>query len=86
MSVNDVAKSLDDLVRVEVFNFASFIAGRTNGTGSGTTGDDFKRHRTLGQARAAISAYRSNVHGGRANLNVAVYAWDVGTGTWVAVQ
>ena len=75
MRATDIAENLADLSPVEVYGFASYLEGRSNGTGSNY--GEYKRHKTLGHAKAAIA--HSNVRPGERRL----YEWD-GTG-WVEI-
>lgn len=83
MTKNDTAKSLAELSpQGEWYGYASYIEGRTNGTGSNHDGD-FKRHKTLGHAKSAVAPWFDGQQ-----RKTAVYQW-VGTledGYWVGVD
>ena len=70
----DIAKELADLSPHEFYGFASYMKGRTNG--NGWSNGDYKRHKTLGQAKSSIS-----YGGGFERL----YEWSVETSAWVEI-
>ena len=77
MNAADIAENLADLSPIEVYGFASYLEGRSNGNGSNY--GEYKRHKTLGHAKAAIA--HSNVRPGERRL----YRWDDESGAWVEI-
>ena len=74
MTKADTAAKLEELSPYgEYFPWATEITGRTNGSGW-NGGQDFKRHRTLAQARSAITTYFSN--GGNKSAKTGIYRWN----------
>ena len=77
MTNGDIASELGDLSPFEFYPFASFLEGRTNG--QGWNYGEYKRHKTLGHAKAAIS--HTNVRSGERRL----YRWSEESESWVEV-
>lgn len=94
---SEVSKTLEDLNPVEEYPYATYIEGRTHGSGW-AGGDDYKRHLTLAQAKSAVTlAQRSSsivvrdedgkVTGQRAP-ETRIYRWSQPTpseGKWLEV-
>ena len=80
MSNKDVAKSLEDLSPIEFYEYASYVPGRTNGSGW-NGGTDFKRHPQLHHAKVAVKAVRNRP-------DTKIYRWvgDVFTGKWEEID
>jgi hypothetical protein len=78
----DKSKSLDELSPTDWFPYATYIPGRTNGDGW-NGGYDYRRHKTLGQAKSAISGSRFNSVADSDNAKI--YQYDVQTEKWVEV-
>lgn len=77
----DTAEVLSELSPYDLFEFATYLPGRSNGTGA--RGADFKRHRTMGHAKAAIASSRSN--GGRNTEHAKIFMWMPDTFSWQEV-
>ena len=74
----DIAKTLDELTPHSFYGFATYLEGRTNGTGWNY--GEYKRHKTLGHAKSAISNTNSRGYTRR------LYQWDEATSAWVEVK
>lgn len=75
----DTAKSLDELSPYDYFPYASYIKGRTGGSGW-ANGSDFKRHKTLAHAKTALrgASYLGEV-------DKRIYQWDESKQEWQEV-
>jgi hypothetical protein len=73
----DIAKELADLDPHEFYGFASYLENRTNGQGWST--GEYKRHKTLGHAKAAINNFVSRGYSRR------LYQWSEETASWVEI-
>lgn len=89
----DSAPTLDMLQAYDFFPFATFVPGRTNG--SGGRGRDFRRHKTLAQARTSIKGIfviygRTNPTAQTVYDQSKLYGWNEtdksGTGEWVELD
>lgn len=92
MSKADTSADLESLSPIELFEYASYIPGRTDGGAVWPRGSrPFKRHRTLGQARAAIGSAVTNARADRAACRIykavpSVHAFNGGRFEWEEVK
>lgn len=85
MSKDEIAKYIVDLKPYEYFPFASFVRGRTNGTGS-QHGGEFKRHKTLAHAKSATSSSHGYVRDGEKETHLYKWVGDFENGYWVMLD
>lgn len=86
----DISKTLEGLNRFEVYEYATYIEGRTGGNASRR--GDYRRHKTLVHARAAaksainVLVYDENgVVVGYRRPKTRIYRWSDEQGEWVEV-
>jgi hypothetical protein len=75
---SDVARNLNDLLPFEMYPYASYLQGRTNGGTNYEGSADFKRHKTLGHAKSATGAVsrRAGYPGSKIYTWIGVYGDD----------